>query len=38
MAKKKISAETRATLVDVRREVRALIELLQAKLDRAERG
>jgi hypothetical protein len=37
MAKKKISPETRAALVEVRREVRELIELLQAKLDRSER-
>jgi hypothetical protein len=34
MAKKKISAETRAALVEVRREVRSLIALLQTKLDR----
>ena len=36
MAKKKISPETRAALVDVRREIRALIELLQARLHRLE--
>ena len=36
MAKKKISPETRAALVEVRREVRALIERLQAKLDGSE--
>jgi hypothetical protein len=36
MAKKKISPETRAALVEVRREVRALIERLQAELDRLE--
>jgi hypothetical protein len=38
MAKKKISPETRAALVEVRREVRALIELLQGKLKRLERS
>jgi hypothetical protein len=38
MAKRKISPETRAALVGMRREVRALIELLQAKLDRLERS
>jgi hypothetical protein len=38
MAKKKISPETRAALLEVRRDVRALIELLQAKLDRLERA
>jgi hypothetical protein len=38
MAKKKISPEMRAVLVEVRRDVRALIELLQAKLDRLERA
>lgn len=36
MAKRKISPETRAVLVEVRRDVRALIELLQAKLVRLE--
>jgi hypothetical protein len=38
MAKKKISPETRAALVEMRSEVRALIELLQGKLDRLERS
>jgi hypothetical protein len=37
MAKKKISPEARATLEGVRREVRALIELLQTKLDTMQR-
>jgi hypothetical protein len=37
MAGKKISPETRAALVEVRREVRALIELLQVRLERLER-
>ena len=36
MAKRKIAPETRAALVDLRREVRALIDLLQAKLDARE--
>jgi hypothetical protein len=34
MAKKKISPEMRAVLEDVRNEVRALIELLERKLER----
>jgi hypothetical protein len=34
MAKKKISPEARTALEDVRRDVHALIELLQAKLAR----
>jgi hypothetical protein len=38
MAKRKISPETRATLVEMKREVRTLIEFLQAKLDRLERS
>jgi hypothetical protein len=38
VAKKKISPETRAVLVEVRREVRQLIELLQTKLDRLEQS
>ena len=38
MAKKKISPETRAALVEVRREVRVLIELLQTKLDQLEQS
>jgi hypothetical protein len=33
MAKKKISPEARAALTEIRGEVRALIELVQAKLD-----
>jgi hypothetical protein len=37
MAKKKISPETRAALLEVRREVRSLIELLQSKLEGSER-
>jgi hypothetical protein len=37
MAKKKISPEARAQLVEIRREVRALIERIQAKLDAIER-
>lgn len=36
MAKKKMTPETRSALIEVRREVRALIERLQAKLDRLE--
>lgn len=36
MAKKKMTPETRGALIEVRREVRALIELVQAKLDRLE--
>jgi hypothetical protein len=35
MAKKKISPEARAALTEIRGEVRALIELVQAKLDAA---
>jgi hypothetical protein len=38
MAKKKISPETRASLVEIRRDVRALIERIQAKLDASERA
>ena len=34
MAKKKLTAEQRAALVEVRRELRAVIELLQSKLER----
>jgi hypothetical protein len=37
MAKKKMTPEARTALVEIRREVRSLIELLQAKLDRLER-
>jgi hypothetical protein len=37
MAKKKISPEARAALEDVRSEVRALIELLERKLDSMQR-
>jgi len=37
MAKKKISAEARVVLEDLRRDVRDLIELLHAKLDAAQR-
>jgi hypothetical protein len=37
MAKKKMTPETRAALVEIRREVRVLIDRLQAKLDAAER-
>ena len=32
MAKKKISPETRAALIEIRSEIRALIELLESKL------
>jgi hypothetical protein len=38
MAMRKISPETQAALVEVRREVQALIELLQSKLDQLERS
>jgi hypothetical protein len=38
MAKKKISPETRAALIEIRREVRALIERIQTKLDATERS
>jgi hypothetical protein len=38
MAKRDISPETRAALVEMKREIRALIELVQAKLDRLERS
>jgi hypothetical protein len=38
MAKKKISPETRAALDGIRRDVRELIELLQAKLDATQRS
>ena len=34
MAKKKLTPEQRAVLEDARRELRAVIELLQRKLDR----
>jgi hypothetical protein len=34
MAEKKLTPEQRAGLVEVRRELRALIELLQSKLER----
>jgi len=37
MAKKKISPEARAVLEGLRRDVRGLIELLQAKLDATQR-
>ena len=37
MAKKKISPEARAALENVRGDIRALIELLQRKLDAIER-
>ena len=37
MAKRKISPEAREVLVGVRRDLRALIELLQARLDATER-
>jgi hypothetical protein len=37
MAKRKISPEARATLEGLRRDVRELIELLQAKLDERQR-
>ena len=37
MAKKKISPEAREVLAGLRRDVRALIELLQAKLDGMQR-
>jgi hypothetical protein len=37
MAKKKISPEARATLEGLRRDVRALIELLQTRLDAMQR-
>ena len=37
MAKKKISPEARVVLENLRRDVRGLIELLQAKLDAAQR-
>ena len=36
MAKKKLKPEQRAVLVDVRSELRAVIELLQRKLDAAQ--
>jgi hypothetical protein len=38
MAKKKISPETRAALDGIRRDIRELIELLQAKLDATQRS
>ena len=38
MAKKKISPETRAALDGIRRDIRELIELLQAKLDASQRS
>jgi hypothetical protein len=38
MAKRKIPPETRAVLEEIRRDVRALIELLQSKLDAMERA
>jgi hypothetical protein len=38
MAKRKMTPETRTALVGIRREVRSLIELLQAKLNRLDRG
>lgn len=34
MAKKRLTAEQRAALAEVRRELRAVIELLQSKLER----
>lgn len=34
MAKKKLTPEERATLAEVRRELRAVIDLLQSKLER----
>jgi hypothetical protein len=37
MGKRKIPPETRVVLEDLRRDVRGLIELLQAKLDAAQR-
>ena len=37
MAKKKISPEARAALVEIRRDIHALIAQIQAKLDAAER-
>jgi len=36
MAKKKISPEARVALLEIRNEVRALIERIQARLDAAE--
>ncbi len=38
MAKKRIAPETRAALNGIRRDIRELIELLQAKLDAAQRS
>ena len=38
MAKKKISPETRAALDGIRRDIRELITLLQAKLDATQRS
>jgi len=38
MAKKKISPEARVALEGVRRDIRALIEVLQGKLDAMQRG
>jgi hypothetical protein len=37
MGKRKIPPETRAVLEDLRRDVRGLIKVLQAKLDAAQR-
>jgi hypothetical protein len=38
MAKKKISPEARVALNEIRRDIRELIELLQAKLDTTQRS